>query len=67
MDGQITANINQADCITHKSYLFHDVAYNVCTGKSMTMPWGIFDYMIVGILGFAFLILIMMIIIARMD
>lgn len=41
---ELTANINQAQCIVEKHFIGKSVFYNICTGKTSEVPWTPVDW-----------------------
>jgi len=42
----ITANINNSQCIVEKAYWGHDTFFNVCSGTETEVPWSALNYLV---------------------
>lgn len=45
---EITANLNNSECLREVNNLFHKDIYNVCTGAIFHIPYGTWDIISVG-------------------
>lgn len=51
MEGNVTANINSADCIRSTTKFGETIYLNICNGQTHTVPWGGADWLACIVLG----------------
>lgn len=44
VDHNVTANLNNAECIKSSNRIGETIYYNICSGSTRAVPWGSMDW-----------------------